>query len=293
MDTIIKTMAFHKTVRAYGAVTTDLVNRAAALHKTMPVGTAALGRALTAAAIMGAMLKEPGESVSLQWKGGGPLGSVFALGEFGAKVRGYVDNPLVDLPLSPGGKLDVGAAVGVDGTLSVVRQLAVGEPYVGQIPLVSGEIADDLTVYYAKSEQIPSTVGLGVLVDVDYSVKAAGGFIISLMPGAEEETVCRIEEGLRRVKSVTDLVAGGTDAAGILQAVLGDTELEEVETLTPAYSCPCSLERMERGLLSLGREELTELAEKPEGAELVCHFCNHSYQISQKRLRELAKQAKH
>lgn len=292
MDTLIKTIAHHKMIRAYAAVTTDLVNRAASMHQTMPVGTAALGRALTAVGMMGAMLKEPGETVSIQFKGGGPLGSVFAMSEFGAKVRGYVDNPLADLPLNARGKLDVGSAVGVDGTLSVVRQLSVGEPYVGQIPLVSGEIGDDLTVYYAKSEQIPTAVGLGVLVDVDYSVKAAGGFIISLLPGADEETISLVEQGLQRVTSVTDLITAGADAKGILQAVLQGEALEEMEQITPCYRCNCSMEKMERGLISLGRKELESLAQKPEEAELVCHFCNHKYYVSQRRLLELAKKAK-
>ena len=241
---------------------------------------------------MGTMLKGEKDLVTLQIKGDGPIEGLLVTADSKGRVKGYPFNPNVDIPPKSPVKLDVGGAVG-KGYLTVIKDLGLKEPYVGKTELVSGEIAEDLTYYYAKSEQSPSAVGLGVVVDVAYSVKAAGGFIISLMPGAEEETVCRIEEGLRRVKSVTDLVAGGTDAAGILQAVLGDAELEEVETLTPAYACPCSLERMERGLLSLGREELTELAEKPEGAELVCHFCNHSYQISQKRLRELAKQAKH
>ncbi len=292
MDMILKSVAHQKNIRAYAAVTTDLVNEAAKLHQTMPVGTAALGRALTACAIMGAMLKEEGETVSIQLKGGGPLGSVFAMSGYGAKVRGYVDHPLTDLPLNKQGKLDVGGAVGVNGTLSVVRQLSVGEPYVGQVPLVSGEIGDDLTAYYAKSEQIPTAVGLGVLVDVDYSVKAAGGFIISLLPGAGEETISLVEQGLRRVTSVTDLIVGGADAKGILQAVLGEEELEEMEQVTPRYCCNCSLEKMERGLVSLGRKELEELAQKPEDAELVCHFCNRKYYISQKRLLELSQKAK-
>lgn len=292
MDVLLKTIA-NQQIRAYAAVTTDLVNQAAKLHQTMPVGTAALGRALTAVSMMGAMLKEEGETVSIQWKGGGPLGTVFAMSEYGAAVRGYVDHPYTDLPLNHRGKLDVGGAVGTDGTLSVVRQLAQGDPYVGQVPLVSGEIADDLTVYYAKSEQIPTAVGLGVLVDVDYSVKAAGGFIISLLPGAEEETIQLVEQGLRRVTSVTDLIVNGADASGILTAVLGnEAELAEMETIVPSYRCRCSSEKMERGLLSLGRDELTQLAEKPEDAELVCHFCNRKYYVSQKRLLELAKQAK-
>lgn len=291
-DTLIKTIACHKSIRAYAAVTTDLVNQAAKLHSTLPVGTAALGRALTAVSMMGAMLKEEGESVSIQFKGGGPLGTVFAMSEFGAKVRGYVDHPLTDLPLNAKGKLDVGGAIGTDGMLSVVRQLSMGDPYVGQVPLISGEIGDDLTVYYAKSEQIPTAVGLGVLVDVDYTVKAAGGFIISLLPGAEEETVSLVEQGLQRVTSVTDLIVQGADAEGLLQAVLGEEELEEMEQITPSYCCRCSLEKMERGLISLGREELENLAKKPEDAELVCHFCNHKYYVSQKRLLELAKRAK-
>ncbi len=292
MDMLIKTIA-NQQIRAYAAVTTDLVNEAAKLHQTMPVGTAALGRALTAVSMMGAMLKEQGETVSIQFKGGGPLGSVFALSEYGSKVRGYVDNPYADLPLNHRGKLDVRNAVGVDGTLSVVRQIVGGDPYVGQVPLVSGEIADDLTVYYAKSEQIPTAVGLGVLVDVDYTVKAAGGFIISLLPGAEEETIQLVEKGLLRVKSVTDLIVNGADAKGILTAVLGEeAQLDEMETVVPSYCCRCSMEKMERGLLSLGKEELEHLAEKPEDAELVCHFCNHKYYVTQKRLKELSKKAK-
>lgn len=292
MDCIKKTIGKHERVRAIAAVTTDLVHEATKLHQTTPVASAALGRALTAAAMMGSMLKNEGETVSLQLKGNGPLQTVFAMSDPAARVRGYVGNPLVDVPKRPDGKLNVGAAVGREGLLCVVRNNPAGDPYVGQVPLVSGEIGDDLTLYYARSEQLPTAVGLGVLVDVDYSIKAAGGFIVSLLPGAEEETIQRIEQGVASIPSITDFLSGGMDCDQLLHKLLPDIELAEMEQMTPTYFCPCDRERMERGLLSLGAEELDKLIQEQGHAELVCHFCNRQYDISRECLEKLKEQAK-
>ncbi len=291
MDQLLKTIAKNRNIRAYAAVTTDLVNLSAQLHRTSPVATAALGRTLSAASMMGAMLKNEGESVSLQLKGDGPLGSVFAIGDSKARVRGYVNHPLVDLPLK-NGKLDVGGAIGQDGTLCVVRDLQMGQPYVGQVPLATGEVGDDLTLYFARSEQLPSAVGLGVLVDVDYSVKAAGGFIISLMPGADEDTISLVERGLSSITSVTDLIVQGKGCEDILSMLLPGVVLEEMEIMTPSYHCGCSLEKMERGMISLGVEELEDIIQEQGEADLVCHFCNKHYHISRERLEELKSFAK-
>ncbi len=289
MDKLIKAMAAGGQVRAYAAVTTDAVNVAAKIHNASAVASAALGRALTAAAIMGGMEKNEEETVSLQFKGGGPLGTVFAMSDGKARVKGYVTNPDVELPLNKKGKLDVGGAVGRNGNLCVIRDDRVGTPYIGQTRLATGEIGDDITFYYASSEQIPTAVGLGVLVDTDYSVKAAGGFIVSLLPGADDATITLVEEGLKNVTSVTELIEQGLSAKEILEKILPDIEvLQEIE---PCYECDCSTERFERGVRSLGSEEINDIIEKQGDAEIICRFCNKQYIIGKERLSELAKEA--
>ena len=290
MDKLIKAMAAGGQVRAYAAVTTDTVNKAAKLHNTSAVASAALGRALTAAAIMGGMEKHEEETVSLQFKGGGPIGTVFAMSDGKARVKGYVGNPEVELPLNKKGKLDVGSAVGRNGNLCVIRDNGSGTPYVGQTRLATGEIGDDITFYYASSEQIPTAVGLGVLVDTDYSIKASGGFIVSLLPGADEKTISLVEEGLKNVTSITDLVAEGLSPLEILEKILPDIEV--VGEVTPAYDCGCTRERFEKGILSLGVKEISDIIEEQGDAEVVCHFCNSNYLIEKQRLCELLELAK-
>lgn len=291
MDKLIKAMAAGGQVRAYAAITTDAVNTAAKLHNTSAVASAALGRALTAAAIMGGMEKNKEESVSLQFKGGGPIETVFAMSNGDAEIKGYVGNPYVELPLNKKGKLDVGGAVGRAGNLCVIRDFGKGTPpYVGQTRLATGEIGDDITFYYASSEQIPTAVGLGVLVDTDYSVKAAGGFIVSLLPGADDETITLVEEGLKNVTSVTELIEEGLSAEEILKRILPDIEI--LYEVTPVYNCGCSRERFERGIESLGVEEINGIIEDQGDAEVICRFCNKKYIIEKNRLLELAENAR-
>ena len=290
-DILIKTVAEDKCVRAYGLISTDLVNEAVQIHKCSPVASAALGRLLSAGAMMGGMPKGD-DKLTLQIKGGGPLGTVLVTANAKSEVRGYCDNPFADVPKKPNGKLDVGAAVGRNGYLSVIRDIGMKEPYIGQTPIVTGEIGDDITYYYAVSEQQPSAAALGVLVDRDHSIRAAGGFIISLLPGADEETAALIENSLREITSVTDLIASGMDPLSILQKAMPGIKLDVLEQTTPLWKCNCSMERMERGILSIGKKEIESILREQGGAELVCHFCNKKYLISKERLQELLENAK-
>lgn len=293
MDQLVRGNSIDGAVRVFAAVTTDLVNEAQKIHHTYPVATAALGRLLSGAAIMGAAgLKNDTDSVTLQVKGDGPLGSLVAVTDSSSHVRGYVANPFVDRPLNGKGKLDVGGAVG-QGYLSVVRDLGLKEPYIGQIPLVSGEIAEDLTYYYAKSEQIPSCVALGVLVDTDNSVLAAGGFLIQLMPEATDETADRIEKIVDSLPAVTSMIHDGMSAEDILFRVTeGFDMLMDNKITVPMYECKCAKERMEKALISIGREELQSIIDEQGEAELTCHFCDNKYTFSKEELQALLLQAK-
>lgn len=280
------------SVRVYAAVTTDLVNEAFRIHRTFPTATAALGRTLTAAAIMGAQLKNDTDSVTIQFSGDGPLGSVIAVSDNKSRVRGYVSYPFLELPLNDKGKLDVAKAVG-KGFLSVVRDLSMKEPYTGQVPIVSGEIAEDLTYYFAKSEQIPTAMGLGVLVDKDHSVLCSGGFMIQLMPEATEETAERLEEIVKSLPPVTQMISDGMTAEDIFFRVTdGFDMLMENNHITPLYECKCTHERMERALISIGREELQSLIDEQGEAELTCRFCDRKYTFSREELEKLMEQAK-
>lgn len=291
-DILIRGNSMDGAIRVVVAVTTDTVNRAQQIHHTYPVATAALGRLLTAAALMGTGLKHEEDSVTLQIKGDGPLGSMVAVTDSHSAVRGYVVNPFVDRPLNQKGKLDVGGAVG-QGYLSVVRDLGLKEPYIGQVPLVSGEIAEDLTYYYAKSEQIPTAVGLGVLVDTDNTVVNAGGFLLQLMPEATEETAAKLEEIVRDLPPITKMISDGMSAEEIaFRVTQGFDMLLENQTTMPQYQCKCSKERMERALVSIGKEELSSLIEEQGSAELVCQFCDNKYLFERPELETLLQQAK-
>ncbi len=293
MDELVRGTSADGAIRVYSAVTTALVNRGRQIHHTYPTATAALGRLLTGAAIMGAAgLKNETDSITLQIKGDGEIGTVVAVSDSAARVRGYVENPFVDLPLNSNGKLDVGGAVG-EGYLSVVRDLGMREPYIGQIPLVSGEIAEDLTYYFAKSEQIPTCMALGVLVDTDGSVLAAGGFMIQLMPEAGEETAEAIEKTVSELPPVTEMINGGMTAEDILFRVTdGFSMLMDNNKINPEYKCTCSKERMEKALISIGARELRDMIEKQGEAELTCRFCDNKYTFSRAELEALEKQAK-
>lgn len=292
-DKLVRGNSMDGAIRVFAAITTDLVNEAQRIHHTYPTATAALGRLLTGAAIMGAAgLKNETDSMTLQIKGEGEISTLVAVTDCHSRVRGYVDNPFVDRPLNGKGKLDVGGAIG-GGYMSVVRDLGMKEPYIGQIPLVSGEIAEDLTYYYAKSEQIPTSIALGVLVDTDNSVIAAGGFMIQLMPEATNEIAVQLEDILKEIPPVTTMIKDGLTAEDILFRVTeGFSVLCENKAVTPKYECKCSKERMEKALISIGKEELQSLIEEQGEAELTCQFCDNKYLFSKKELEKLLDQAK-
>jgi molecular chaperone Hsp33 len=237
--------------------------------------------------MMGDMLKEQDGSLTLQIKGGGPLGTVLAVSDCEGNVRGYVQNPHVDLIEQQPGKLDVGAAVGQNGTLTVMKDIGLKEPYVGSIGLFSGEIADDLAMYFVESEQIPTACALGVLIGTDQSVTSAGGYLIQLLPGATEEIITKIEAGVRKLGPVSAALESGLDGEGLLQAVLSDFQLEILEKHPVEYRCYCSRERVSRALISMGREELTSLIEEQGQAELTCQFCDRVYHYSRAELEQL------
>ena len=258
-DKIIRVLAKDAPVKASAITAKEMVERARQIHKTLPVATAALGRSLMAASMMGNQLKEKDGSVTLRIKGGGPLGGITVVSDSQGNARGYVVNPLVDLPLKGPAKLDVGSAVGRDGSLTVIKDLCMKEPYVGTVPLVSGEIAEDITSYFAESEQIPTACALGVLVDVDQSVQCAGGYLIQLLPGADDAAISAIEQGIARVGPVTEALRGGLSARELVEQVLSEFQLEVLSEEPVEYRCYCSRERVTRALISMGREELNSL----------------------------------
>ena len=285
----ILTKATADGVRIYALSTTNLAREAAQKHGCSHLASAALGRAMSGALLLAAMMKD-GERISLRLKGGGPLGEVVADAE-GGNVRGYVENPDAFLPLKEDGKLDVGGAVGHGGTLTVIKDLNLKEPYVGSVELLGGEIAEDLASYFVESEQIPTACGLGVLVDRDRSVLRAGGYLIQLLPGAPEGIIDRLEKGIMAAGPVTNLLMENDDPESLLRRVMADFELEILETVPVEYRCYCSRERMTAALVSLGRKQLTELAEDPNGIELTCQFCDSRQRFTPEEIRELLEKA--
>lgn len=286
-DQLVRAISKDGFVKAVAVSTRDLTERARQIHHTTPVATAALGRALAAASMLGNALKGDGASVTLQIKGDGPLGTVLAVSDNQGNVRGKVDDPSVELPLRPDGKLDVGAAVGHEGMLTVIRDLNMKEPYVGSVSLLGGEIAEDLAAYFVESEQIPTACGLGVLIDRDRSVLTAGGYLIQLLPGAGEEIISKVEGGILAAGSVTALLKENGDPESLLRRVMPDFELEILEKSPVEYRCYCSRERMERALISLGPEELRNLIDEQGSAELTCRFCDSVQTFSREELEEL------
>ena len=287
MDQLVRVIAKDAPVKAVAISGTALTERARAIHDTWPVATAALGRLLMAASMMGNMLKGEDGSVTLRVKGGGPLGSLTAVSDSEGNVRGYVQNPAVDVPRKAHAKLDVGAAVGFDGDLTVIKDLNMKEPYVGSVQLVGGEIAEDIAAYFVESEQIPTACALGVLIAPDQTVQTAGGYLIQLLPGADEEVISAIERGIARVGAVSAKLDEGISPLSLLQEVLSEFELEVLETSPVEYRCYCSRERVSRALISMGQEELTDLIEEQNGAELTCQFCDKVYQFSSEDLKTL------
>lgn len=287
MDHIVRMLARNASLKAVAITGRDLTERARQIHHTLPVATAALGRTLLAASMMGNMLKEEDGSVTVHIKGGGPLGNIMAISDSGGNVRGYVQNGLVDLPRKSHAKLDVGSAVGTDGTLTVIKDLCLKEPYVGSIPLVSGEIAEDITAYFAVSEQTPTACALGVLVDTDQSVLSSGGYMIQLLPGADETVIEAIETGVTALGPVTNVLREGCGPQEMLERLLAGFEMELVEQTPVEYRCYCSRERIDRALISMGREELEDLIREQGHAEITCQFCDKVYSFTKEELKGL------
>lgn len=263
----------------YGVDSTEIVREMERLHRTSAVTTAALGRLLTAASMMGIMLKSTQDSITLQIRGGGPAGRLLAISDGTGNVKGYVENPVVELPTRADGHLDVGAAVGRDGTLDVIRDLGLREPYIGQVPLASGEIAEDVTAYFAISEQVPTVCALGVLVNPDLSVRCAGGFIVQLLPGATEAEITRLEKNIQAMPSVTAMLQAGRGIPDMLEMALDGFGPDILDSYHVAYRCDCSEERVRRTLRSLGRAEVARLRDEDPIAEVDCQFCGRKYRV--------------
>ena len=289
-DYIVRGTAAGGMVRGFAATTRRTVQEARDRHQTSPVATAALGRLLTVGAMMGSMLKDDGELITLSIHGDGPLGGLTVTADAHGHVKGYAANPDVWIPLNAAGKLDVAAAVG-QGSLTVVQDQPWGEPYSSQLELFSGEIGDDMAAYFAESEQIPTSVGVGVLVDTDLSVKQAGGFIVQLMPDCPEDVVAQLERNLDGIAAVTDMLERGMAPLDILERVLQGLDFKPMEFHPTAFCCNCSRERTERVLVAMGVDELQKLIDEGEPAELVCNFCNSTYEFSVDEMRELLARA--
>lgn len=289
-DYIIRATAAEGQIRAFAATTRDLVEHAREIHNLSPVATAALGRLLTGGAMMGLTMKGDGDLLTIRMQGDGPMEGMVVTADAKGRVKGYVFQPSVMLPPNAKGKLDVGGALGV-GVLSVVKDIGLKEPYVGQTILVSGEVAEDLTYYYATSEQTPSSVALGVLMNRENTVRRAGGFMIQLLPGASEEVISRLEEKLSAIEPVTALMDRGNTPETILQDILGEFGLEITEKIPAAFWCGCSKERVEKAIVSIGKKEITEMIDDGKPIEVNCHFCGKTYDFSVEDLKKMLEKA--
>ena len=285
-DYIIKALAFDGQIRAYSALTTEAVQEAQTRHYTWPTASAALGRTMTATLMMGAMLKGE-QKLTVTLDGQGPVGKVIADADAEGNVRGYVTQPQTHFPLNSVGKLDVSRAVGTNGSLTVVKDIGMKDYFSGSSPIVSGEVGDDFTYYFAKSEQVPSSVGLGVLVNPDNTIKASGGFIIQVMPGAQEETIVQLEEAINNMTPVSQLIDQGTSAEGLLYEILGEENVQILEELPAQFECNCGHDKFLNAIKGLGEAEIKDMIEKDHGAEAECHFCRNKYQFSEAELQAL------
>ena len=290
-DYIVRATAADNQIRAFAITSRDMVEKARQIHNTSPVATAALGRSLSAGAMMGAMMKGEQDLLTLQIRGDGPLGGITVTADSKAQVKGYVNEPAVLIPANAKGKLDVSGAIGT-GMLQVIRDLGMKEPYVGQTELQTGEIAEDLTYYFANSEQIPSSVGLGVLLNRDNTVCQAGGFIIQLIPYTEDKVIDALEQRLAKVSSVTELLNRGLTPEGILEELLGDLGFTVNDTIPAAFSCNCSKERVEKAIISIGSKEIREMIRDGKPIEVKCHFCNEAYSFNIEELKKILEKAK-
>ena len=285
-DYLVRAIAANGQVRAFAAYTKNTVETARQAHNTSPVVTAGLGRLLTAGAMMGSMMKGDRDVLTIKAEGSGPVGHYLVTADSKGNVKGYAPNPNVILPANAAGKLDVGGSLGV-GLLTVIKDLGLKEPYTGTCELVSGEIAEDLTYYFASSEQTPSSVGLGVLMTKDNTVNVAGGFIIQLMPDATEETISIVEEKISTIKSVTSMLENGLDPEGIINLILGGLDPEILDKMPVRFYCNCSKERVSKALIAIGRKELDNIIEENEPIEVKCHFCNKAYNFTVDELKKL------
>ncbi|ARW05151.1 Hsp33 family molecular chaperone HslO [Bacillus atrophaeus] len=285
MDYLVKALAYNGKVRAYAADTTDMVNEAQRRHDTWPTASAAIGRTMTATLMLGAMLKGDNK-LTVKVEGGGPIGAIVADANAKGEVRAYVSNPHVHFDLNEHGKLDVRRAVGTDGTLSVVKDVGMRDYFTGQVEIVSGELGDDFTYYLVSSEQVPSSVGVGVLVNPDNTILASGGFILQLLPGTDEETITKIEQRLSQVEPISKLIQKGLTPEEILEEVLGEKP-DILETMPVKFHCPCSKERFTTAILGLGKKEIQDMIEEDGQAEAECHFCNEKYLFTKEELEEL------
>ena len=286
-DYLVRGMSMDGFVKVVAIRSTQMVRRGAEIHGTTPNATAAFGRALTAASMMGNMQKVDNGSMTLQIRGGGPIGTITCVADPVGNVRGYVTEPKVPLIEKYPGKLDVGAVVGTDGTLTVIRDLQMKEPYIGSIELISGEIGDDVTAYFVQSEQTPTACALGVLVDTDCSVKVAGGYLIQLLPGAPDEVIDKLEAGIQRAGAVTKMLDAGLTPEDILGQVVGDLGVVFMETTEVSYKCYCDRERVESALISLGKKEMEEIAAEGKTFPVECQFCDTIYEFTPDDIRKL------
>ena len=290
-DYIIRATAANDQIRAFATVTTEMVETAREHHNTSPVATAALGRLLTAGAMMGSMMKGEKDVLTLQIKAGGPLQGITVTADSQGNVKGYVGNPDVCIPANSKGKLDVAGAVG-PGFLTVIKDMGLKEPYSGQVMLQTCEIAEDLTYYFATSEQVPSAVGLGVLMNKNNTVRQAGGFIVQLMPFAEEDVISKLEQNVQKINSVTNLLEEGHTPESLLEKVLEGFDVQINEKMDTRFCCNCSKERVAKALISIGRKELNEMIQEGKPIEMNCHFCNTNYNFTVEELKEILRRCK-
>ena len=290
MGKLVRCISSDGTLTVMAADTTDIVNTAQEIHKTSAVVSAALGRLLTAACLMGSALKGKDDSVTLRINGGGPAGTILAVSDSSGNVRGYAVNPVVEIPLNDKGKLDVAGAVGTDGALTVIKDLGLKDPYVGQIPIASGEIAEDITSYFAVSEQIPTVCALGVLVNPDLTIRGAGGFIIQLLPTADDSVIDLVEKCIEGIEPVTKMLDSKMTPEEICRHVLANFELEVLDEAQPEYRCNCSRDRVSKALISMGREELSDIM-KDERTEVCCQFCDKKYVFTPSDIAKLIEQS--
>lgn len=289
---IVRGLAGNKSIRAFVAVTTDMVERARLIHNTTPVATAALGRAITGASIMGNMLKGEKDKLTLQIKGSKEIKSIVAVSDSIGNTKGYISHPNIEIAINHKGKLDVGGAIGKDGKLIIIKDLGLKEPYIGQSNLITGEVAEDIAAYYMYSEQQPSVVSLGVLIDVDGSVKASGGFIIQTLPDIEEEKLATLEESVKNIPAISSMVDSGMSGEEIMLEILKEFDVEITDNQKVDFVCDCSEEKIEKALVSIGEEELNNIINQDGKAEIVCHFCNTKYNFNKEELKQILAKAK-